>query len=233
MYGNRGVWGPWNFLWIKDSWNQVVFKLKAIASDILQKKLGTNGRIPKFHPLNPMKKLSISGDQQISPFSWCCLCHWLVSTNVRRDCGLQQRWLTILSEEQEYKTYGLDPIFWETLYLKGQGRVYPLNVRVPMLFSWCSRMGFLGIITRKYPLSRAYVTTSHRGTLVGVHPTIPWISFGQGGQKWISWSYFSWFSIGERCISLLNGKSFWKFIVFDAPFAQNSPAEKLGYIIYI
>ena len=48
---------------------------------------------------------------------------------------------------------------------------------VPMVFivffrdSW-----FLGIIiTYKYPLHRAYIGISHRGTVVGVHPTIPWV----------------------------------------------------------
>ena len=30
----------------------------------------------------------------------------------------------------------------------------------------------LGIITHKYPIYRAYIGISHRGTLVGVHPTI-------------------------------------------------------------
>ena len=37
--------------------------------------------------------------------------------------------------------------------IKGQGRVGAPNVRVPMVFSWCSRMGFLGITTstNKYP----------------------------------------------------------------------------------
>ncbi len=43
-----------------------------------------------------------------------------------------------------------------------------------MVFSWCSRWGFLGIITHKYLLYRAYIRISQRGTLVGIHPTIPW-----------------------------------------------------------
>ena len=30
------------------------------------------------------------------------------------------------------------------------------------------------MITHKYPLYRPYIGISHRGTLVGVHPTIPW-----------------------------------------------------------
>ena len=38
----------------------------------------------------------------------------------------------------------------------------------------CSTLGFLGIITHKYPLYRAYIGIFQRGTLVGVHPTIPW-----------------------------------------------------------
>ena len=54
--------------------------------------------------------------------------------------------------------------------LKGQ-----LGVPLPV-YPWyllCSTLGFLGIITHKYPLYGAYIGISHRGTLVGVHPTIP------------------------------------------------------------
>ena len=32
-------------------------------------------------------------------------------------------------------------------------------------------MVFIGIITHRYPLYRAYIGISHRSTLVGVHPT--------------------------------------------------------------
>ena len=46
---------------------------------------------------------------------------------------------------------------------------------VPMVFSWCSRWGFLGIKNPKIPTKNmAYIRISHRGTLVGVPPTIPW-----------------------------------------------------------
>ena len=55
---------------------------------------------------------------------------------------------------------------------KKQGKIGCTPINVPMVFSWCSRMGFLGIIT----LYRAYIGISHRGTLVGVHPTIPWLN---------------------------------------------------------
>ena len=41
---------------------------------------------------------------------------------------------------------------------------------------YCALWGFLGIVTYKHPLYRAYIGISHRGTLVGVHPTIPWQS---------------------------------------------------------
>ena len=34
-------------------------------------------------------------------------------------------------------------------------------------------IGILGIINHEYPLYRVYIGISHRGTLVGVHPTIP------------------------------------------------------------
>ena len=44
----------------------------------------------------------------------------------------------------------------------------------------CTTMVFIvgsrdswGKNTHKYPLYRAYIGISHRGTLVGVHPTIP------------------------------------------------------------
>ena len=44
----------------------------------------------------------------------------------------------------------------------------------------CS-LGILGIITHKYSPYRAYIGISHRGTLVGVHPTIPcWYSQNVG-----------------------------------------------------
>ena len=47
---------------------------------------------------------------------------------------------------------------------------------VPLtVYPWyllCSTLGFLGIITHKYPLYRAYIGISHRDTLVGVHPCL-------------------------------------------------------------
>ena len=53
----------------------------------------------------------------------------------------------------------------------------------PFTYVWapwcllCSTLGFLGIMTHKYPhnigLTYAYVGIFNRGTLVGVHPTIP------------------------------------------------------------
>ena len=47
------------------------------------------------------------------------------------------------------------------------------NVRVLPWYLLCLTLGFLGIITNKYLLYRAYIGVSHRSTLVGVHPTIP------------------------------------------------------------
>ena len=44
----------------------------------------------------------------------------------------------------------------------GQGRVYPVHVRVPMVSNVCN-LGILG---------DEKTQISHRGTLVGVHPTI-------------------------------------------------------------
>ena len=55
-------------------------------------------------------------------------------------------------------------------WFKGQWGV-PLTVYPGYLL--CSTLGFLGIITHKYPVYRAYIGISHKGTLVGVHPTIP------------------------------------------------------------
>ena len=49
----------------------------------------------------------------------------------------------------------------------------PLTVSVYQWYLWCS-LGILGIITYKYTLYRAYIGISHKGTLVGVHPTMPW-----------------------------------------------------------
>ena len=58
---------------------------------------------------------------------------------------------------------------WWLCKIKGQLGV-PLTV-----YPWsllCS-LGFLGIITHKYPLSRAYIGISHRGTLVGCTSNYP------------------------------------------------------------
>ena len=72
-------------------------------------------------------------------------------------------------------------------HVKGQLGV-PLTV-----YPWyllCSTLGFLGIITHKYPrdidLYRAYIGISHRGTLPGVHPTILLVGtgiLGRGGSS--------------------------------------------------
>lgn len=48
------------------------------------------------------------------------------------------------------------------------------NVRVPMVFIVFSRNSWGLYMTLKYPLHRAYLRISHRGMLVGVHPTIVW-----------------------------------------------------------
>ena len=56
---------------------------------------------------------------------------------------------------------------------KNPGTVGCTPNSVPMAFVVFLR-GFSGIITPKYPLYRAYKGVSHRGTLVGAHPTIPW-----------------------------------------------------------
>ena len=37
---------------------------------------------------------------------------------------------------------------------------------------YCVLHGFLRILTHKYPIYRAYIGISHRGTLVGVHPCL-------------------------------------------------------------
>ena len=51
---------------------------------------------------------------------------------------------------------------------------------MPMVYVWCFFWGFFGdflgikIITHEYPQKkRAYIGVFDRGTLVGVHPTIP------------------------------------------------------------
>ena len=53
-----------------------------------------------------------------------------------------------------------------------QGTIGCTPKSVPMVFSWCS-LGILGDYNHQYPLYRAYIGISHRGTLVGVHPTVP------------------------------------------------------------
>ena len=44
---------------------------------------------------------------------------------------------------------------------------------VTMVFIVFSRDSWGLYLIHKYPLYRAYIGISHRGTLVGVHPTIP------------------------------------------------------------
>ena len=58
-------------------------------------------------------------------------------------------------------------------YSNFQGTMGCTPNSVPMVFIGVF-YGFLGIMTHKYPLYRAYIGISHRGTLVGVHPTITW-----------------------------------------------------------
>ena len=50
-----------------------------------------------------------------------------------------------------------------SILIKGQGWVYPVHVRVLQWYLLCSTLGFLGIITHKYPLYRAYIGISHDG----------------------------------------------------------------------
>ena len=68
-------------------------------------------------------------------------------------------------------------VFLSTLKGRPDGWGTPFTyVYESMVFSWCSTLGILGDEkTRKYPrdISKAYIGISHRGTLVGVHPTIP------------------------------------------------------------
>ncbi len=66
--------------------------------------------------------------------------------------------------------------------------VRTVHVRVLPWYLLCSTSGFLGIITRKYPLYRAYIGISHGGTLVGVHPTIPWVT----SEQWDDYSSLQW-----------------------------------------
>ncbi len=58
-----------------------------------------------------------------------------------------------------------------------QGTIGCTPNSVPMVFIVFSRDsgGFLPIHTHYIGIYRAYIGISHRGTLVGVHPTIPWL----------------------------------------------------------
>ena len=61
------------------------------------------------------------------------------------------------------------PCFWKHPYIS-QGTI-GCNHGIYYVLYW-----FLGIITHTHYIGRAYIGISHGGTLVGVHPTIPWIS---------------------------------------------------------
>ena len=70
---------------------------------------------------------------------------------------------------------GMEVVGWYVLVGHvSQGTIGCTPNSVPTVFI-CILEGFLEIITHKYPLYRAYIGISNRGTLVGVHPTIPWM----------------------------------------------------------
>ena len=61
--------------------------------------------------------------------------------------------------------------------IKGQGRMYPVHIRVLPWYENCVQpWDSWGLLPTSY---RAYIGISHRGTLVGVHPTIPMSNINQ------------------------------------------------------
>ena len=88
--------------------------------------------------------------------------------NQKVDFPFPKDWLWDSNSTSPKRTWPKDPIS------KGKSRdnwVYPEQCTHGI---YCVLQGFLGIMTFKYPLYRAYIGISNRGTLVGVHPTIPW-----------------------------------------------------------
>ena len=73
---------------------------------------------------------------------------------------------------------------------------------VPLtMYPWYVFQGFLGITTHKYSLYRAYIGISHRGTLVEVHPTIPWIIPGKDLKSRDFWAFlFAGSKSPARCV---------------------------------
>ena len=72
----------------------------------------------------------------------------------------------------------------------------------PTVYPWylLCLQGFLGVITHKYPLFKAYIGISLMGTLVGVHPTIPW-----SRNFWLTEIWKSWQLSAKMC----KVKGFW------------------------
>ena len=74
------------------------------------------------------------------------------------------------------------------------------GVPLTYVYPWhllCS-LGILGIITHKHPLYRAYIGISHRGTLVGLHPTIPWSSLPPKSSRVVTSYLFSKKNIAQE-----------------------------------
>ena len=72
---------------------------------------------------------------------------------------------------------------------------------------------------RVYPLCRAYIGISHRGTLVGVHPTIPWQMF------WVTTCCYAQYELLQNMFDYKarkrtrNPKSWW-FVYIDGVWAD-------------
>ncbi len=71
---------------------------------------------------------------------------------------------------------------------KGQGRVYPVHVRVLPWYLLCS-LGFLGIIAHKYPLYRAYIGIMFGPEYIQLSPELYLPMFGIKKETWL---YFEW-----------------------------------------
>ena len=88
-------------------------------------------------------------------------------------CWYKQIWSLFASANVFAPIWTKVPTSWVDILLHYTESIW-------MILEWLIVTAFFRhlnqVTTHKYPLYKAYIGISHRGTLVGVHPTIPWFN---------------------------------------------------------
>ena len=106
--------------------------------------------------------------QCVSPLSPVIDCspHSFICYVERCESGKDNEWESYIDDRE----HDVNWMYWMNLSVKNWMGLHQRSLctpnSVPMVFIVFSR--------HRWPLYRAYIGISHRGALVGVHPTIPW-----------------------------------------------------------